>query len=61
MTTLEWVLLIILWIGYGAFAAYQTDQDDTYKAGTYMWYILFSPGLFIIKCFYGAFKKYNDW
>ncbi len=55
------ILIAIIWIGYGAFAAYQTDceGDLNDKAGYYFLYIIFAPIVFIIKALYGAFKIYD--
>jgi len=64
MTDLEYLLIIIIWIGYGGFSTYQQkdviDKDD--GADVILLLILFialSPLVFIIKSLYGAFKEYN--
>ena len=54
------ILLAIIWIGYGAFAAYQSRDHYGYDHGLYFLYITCSPIIFILKCLYGAFKTYND-
>ena len=81
MTT---ILIIIIWVGYGLFALYQTKatyknthprhgkttnfleiyDEDGCKETNYviLWrctYILFAPIIFLIKCLYGAFKRYE--
>lgn len=58
MNPLEILLISIIWMAYGAFAAYQT-QNDNDRAGTYICYVFIAPLIFIIKAFYGAFKKYE--
>lgn len=59
MTNLEISLIVIFWIGYGAFAAYQTDggKDTT----DYIMYIILSPLVFFTKAIYGIFKRYKTY
>ena len=62
MTTLEIILIAIIWIGYGLFAAYQSREmnlNSEDQSGMYIVYIVFAPMIFILKCLYGAFKKYE--
>ncbi len=62
MTILEYILISIIWVGYGIFAGYQDKSftdDDNEKIAIYIVFILFSPLVFIIKALYGAFKEYN--
>jgi hypothetical protein len=61
MTHLELVLTAIIWIAYGAFAAYQTgdDDDEVMFDWIYPYYIIFAPGVLICKALYGIFKKYR--
>ena len=50
MTTYEIVTTIIIWIAYGVFAAYKSDNMDCI-----MLYIMFSPPIFVVRCLLGAF------
>ena len=60
MTPLENILIALLWVGYGAFAAYQSRRTIWYDdAGLYVAYIYFAPLVFVAKCIYGAFKEYK--
>lgn len=62
MTALEIILIVILWVGYGAFATYQTKDLDLDEENVFVWffiYIIFSPIVFVVKALYGAFKKYR--
>lgn len=66
MTTLEGILIAILWASYGAFAAFQTDRDNPWNEDDgdgevlfYTIYIMFAPVVLVIKMLYGAFKKYE--
>ena len=59
MTTLEIILLSIIWIGYGIIAAIQTESYEDGELALYLGCILFSPIVFIGRCLYGAFKKYE--
>ena len=64
MTPLEQIFFAIIWIGYGAFAAYQTKTDESSdKVIFYIIYIIFAPLVFLAKAgygaFYGAFRKYK--
>lgn len=62
MTITEKILIVIIWIGYGLFAAYQTKgyQKDTDPVYYYVFYPLVAPLIFICRCLYGAFKQYRD-
>ncbi len=59
MTTLEIVLIAIMWIGYGLFAAYQTSAYKDNKEFLYFLYPTISPIILVAKMIYGAFKKYD--
>lgn len=75
MTTLEIILIGILWIIYGIYSLNVTlDTDKSlwynalYAANTsnfdhpitmFLLYIVFSPIVFICKALYGAFKQYE--
>jgi hypothetical protein len=63
MTNLEILLIAIIWLAYGVYAAFRServtyDQDST--MAMYCCYIMFSPMVFICKCLYGAFKEYKQ-
>lgn len=63
MTNFEIFSVACFWIGYGLFAAYQTDREGwEEEAVIALWcfYPLFAPIVFVSKCLYGAFKKYED-
>lgn len=59
MTSLEQILISIVWIGYGLFAAYQSEgavfKDD------WQWFVypVFAPLIFVLKALYGALKRYE--
>jgi hypothetical protein len=58
MTTLEIILLAILWIVYGSFCAYQSTEtwhDDSEIIGTYILCIFFSPVVLIYRMLVGIF------
>lgn len=62
MTTLETILILILWISYGVFTAFQIskdafDMDNNDISGLYIVSILFSPILLIIRAIIGIFKS----
>ncbi len=69
MTTLEIILIIIIWASYGIFSAFQTIEssdlsgnDEDCFVGSWLILIgstLFAPLVFCGKCIYGAFKKYD--
>lgn len=62
MTLLEEALIAVIWVGYGAFAAYQTEnieKDFLMIIYFYSVYMVCSPIVFIIKAFHGATKKYK--
>jgi len=62
MTILEIILLGIIWMGYGLFAAYQTETSHmsaSDEVALSVVIVLFSPLVFIGRCLYGAFKKYR--
>lgn len=71
MTTLEIILIIIIWIAYGVFAAYQTEEGSS-NVLTVSYYerefdstislflmIIFSPIVFIVRALIGIFKRYS--
>lgn len=62
MTNLEIVLLGVIWVAYGYFAAFQTkgkenkpDEGFVY----YMGYIILSPLIMAVKAVYGILKEYE--
>ncbi len=61
MTNLEAILIMIVWVGYGIFAAYQSDNtiSEENKVAQYFFYAILSPIVFICKALYGAFKTYK--
>lgn len=70
MTTLEIILTAIIWIAYGVFAAYQTEESasnvltESYKKDnvatvSLFIIIIFSPIVFIGRAVIGIFKKYS--
>ena len=62
MTPFEAISIIIMWISYGLFAAYQTQCPNyDHKVSFYFMYVAFAPAALIVKVLYGAFKiyKYN--
>lgn len=61
MTILETILILILWISYGTFSAYQliknTDNlDQNEKTTLYLIFILFSPIILIVRIMLGIFS-----
>lgn len=70
MTQLEIILIIIIWVTYGLYSLRNTKflaeewkedfEDMEFRVFLMsLLYIVFSPILFILKCLYGAFKKYE--
>jgi hypothetical protein len=60
MTTLEIILLAILWVIYGLFTAYQiTNEEDSDDViiGIYFLLILLSPIVLIIRIIIGIFHS----
>ena len=57
------ILIGIIWVLYGIIAAHQdkttVDSDDDVVVFKWCVSIIFSPIIFIVKCFYGAFKQYH--
>lgn len=62
MTILEIILLIIFWVGYGAFAAGRTDLFDTdnNELGGYVIFIVFAPIVLVFRALHGIFRDYRD-
>ncbi len=60
MTNLEAFLIIVIWVGYGAFGSYQSRHNINFDSiwGTSL-FIIFAPILFIVRALYGAFKTYK--
>jgi hypothetical protein len=56
MTDLESILTIIIWVGYGAFSAYQTKNPYD-EVGVYVINIFFAPLIFISRALTGALGK----
>lgn len=54
MTTLEMILIGIIWISYGIFVAAQEEVEDYTPL-----VILFSPIILVIRAFVGIFTKLN--
>lgn len=60
MTTLEIILLAIIWIGYGVFNAIQfaeTASNDEEQAVAWISSLMLSPLFFVVRCLVGAFKN----
>lgn len=58
------LLIALLWVMYGYFAAQQTHEsvtnyDDADKFWMHFGYIVFAPAVLVIKALYGIFKKYE--
>lgn len=61
MTILETILILILWINYGTFSAYQLikntdDLNQNEKTTLYIIFILFSPAILIVRIILGIFS-----
>lgn len=59
MTTLEIVLIVLVWLGYGLFAAYQSKGLQFKDNWQWFAYPLLAPLVFVIKALYGLFKVYK--
>tara|TARA_R110000772_G_scaffold6250_12_gene21977 strand:+ start:6231 stop:6623 length:393 start_codon:yes stop_codon:yes gene_type:complete len=63
MTTLEAILIIILWVGYGLFAVYRTDltnlSDRGDKAFTQTFMVFLAPLIFIWRALVGTCIQYD--
>lgn len=62
MTTLELVLIIILWIGYGLFAVHRTDLNnfsDGDRGFIQFLMVLLAPLIFIWRALVGTCIQYN--
>jgi len=62
MTTLEIILTVIIWIGYGVFNGYQmalthnkNDSDNIF--GCFVISILFAPIMLVIRAIWGIFTS----
>lgn len=62
MTTLEIILIAVVWMGYGAFAGMQTKITIrcSDKIALEIFFLIFAPIIFVLKAMYGAFKEYKD-
>lgn len=58
MTPLEQFLTAIIWIAYGAFAAFRTTESVN-ELGKYICYITAAPLVMFVKAIYGIFKDYE--
>lgn len=62
MSTLEIILLIMLWIIYGVYAAGRTDFHDALdmkpNEGTFL-FICIAPLVFVIRAIQGIFRDYS--
>ena len=64
MTTLEIILIVIIWISYGVYAVYQTEIEDGSRSQDstdwlYALIIIFAPLVLICRAIYGIFGKYE--
>jgi hypothetical protein len=60
MTTLEIILLIIIWVGYGCFDCNQSIKDshsDNDIIGGFIFSIMFAPVILIIRMIWGIFTS----
>jgi hypothetical protein len=56
MTTLEIILLAVVWISYGAFSHYQYLEDFE-DAKAVFWMIVLAPFVLLIRIIIGVFAK----
>lgn len=60
MTTLEIILILVLWIGYGIYSIKATKNASSYKLNDMMpMLVLFAPFILIYKMFVGVFMSYD--
>jgi hypothetical protein len=55
MTTLEIILITILWVIYGVFSAYQDEYHLRTNFDKYFFHIIFSPLVLIYRILIGLF------
>jgi len=54
MTTLEIVLIAIIWISYGVFSAHLESLGEF---GDYVFFIMIAPFAFVVKIIIAPFRK----
>jgi hypothetical protein len=55
MTTLEIILIVVIWIVYGVFNAYQDEKS--YEISHYFYHIIFCPLVLLFRVLIGIFHS----